>query len=170
MATKHESGSDFYEFFIDELKDIYWAEKHLEESLPKLADAATSEEVKDAFMKHARETEQHISMVEQVFRYMGEEPETKKCEAMEGLLKEAKTIISDTEKDSFTRDAGLILAAQKVEHYEIATYGTLRIFAGYMDQEEVVDVLTQILDNEKYTDVSLTKVTESFVNVKAAVE
>lgn len=96
------NNSEFKEFFVDELKDIYWAEKHLAKALPKLQKASTSDELAAAFKKHAQETEEHIKKVEQVFELMGEEPEEKKCEAMDGLLKEADTIIEDTEKDTFT--------------------------------------------------------------------
>ncbi len=169
MAQKQQK-SEFEEFFIDELKDIYWAEKHLAMALPKMKEASTSSQLAAAFEKHTKETENHISMVEKVFEALGEKPATKKCDAMEGLLKEADSIISDTESDTFVRDAGLILAAQKVEHYEIATYGTLRILAGYLGNQKVVETLSGILDNEKFTDVSLTKVAESFVNERAAQE
>lgn len=174
MDTKTKNAgmenSEFQEFFIDELKDIYWAEKHLAKALPKMQKASTSQQLADAFAKHTKETEQHILLVEKVFEALGEKPATKKCDAMEGLLKEADSIIEDTEKDTFIRDAGLILAAQKVEHYEIATYGTLRVFATYLDNPKAVSTLEQILKNEKFTDVSLTKVAESFVNEKAAAE
>jgi len=175
MATNYYkegqmNNSEFKEFFIDELKDIYWAEKHLAKALPKLQKAATSQQLASAFEKHTQETNEHIKNVEKVFEILGEKPEEKKCEAMEGLLKEADTIIDDTEKDSFTRDAGLILAAQKVEHYEIATYGTLRIFAGYLENDEAVSLLEKILENEKQTDVTLTEIAESYVNEKAAAE
>lgn len=169
MATKKEH-SEFHEFFVDELKDIYWAEKHLAKALPKLRKAATSEDLAAAFEKHTMETEEQVKMVEQVFELLGEKPQAKKCEAMEGLIKEAQSIIEDTEQDSFIRDAGLIMAAQKVEHYEIATYGTLRILAGYMKQKEVKKILEKILANEKDTDMILTKLAESYVNEKAAVE
>lgn len=171
MATKeNRMGSEFREFFIDQLKDIYWAEKHIGKALSKMRRAATSEELAMAFEKHITETEQQIVKVEKVFELMGEKPKTKKCEAMEGLIKEAESVIEDTEKDSYTRDAGLILAAQKVEHYEIASYGTLRIFAGHMGEDQVQKLLEEILQNEKDTDVSLTKVAESFVNEKAIAE
>lgn len=124
--------SEFHQFFLDELKDIYWAEKHLVKALPKLEKAATSDELKNAFAKHTNETQNHIEIVEKVFKILGEKTVAKKCDAMEGLLEEATSIISDTDKGSMVRDAGLILAAQKVEHYEIATYGTLRAFAQKM--------------------------------------
>lgn len=163
-------GQEFRKFFIDELKDIYWAEKHLAMALPKMAKAATSEEVRMAFAKHTEETQQHINIVEQVFELLGEEPRAKKCAAMEGLITEAEKVISDTESDTFVRDAALILAGQKAEHYEIATYGTLRIFARYLNEQGLEDLLVKILDNEKYTDVSLTKIAEGFVNKRAAEE
>ncbi|MCD8029322.1 MAG: ferritin-like domain-containing protein [Bacteroides sp.] len=163
-------GKEFKEFFIDNLKDIYWAEKELTKALPEMQEAATSPQAAAAFEKHTRETERHVQLVEQVFQALGVDPETKKCPAMEGLVKEAKEIIKDTDKDSFIRDAGLILAAQKVEHYEIATYGTLRIFSRYLGDQEVTALLEQILSNEKETDVSLTVIAEDFINAKAAEE
>lgn len=163
-------SSDFREFFIDQLKDIYWAEKHLHQALPKLRKASTSEELAAAFEQHTKDTEWQIELVEKVFDLLGEKPRAKKCEAMEGLLKEAQSVIEDTEKDSYTRDAGLILAAQKAEHYEIASYGTLCIFAGHMGEKKVKKHLEKILENEKETDVNLTKIAESFVNELAAEE
>ncbi|WP_236264242.1 ferritin-like domain-containing protein [Dysgonomonas sp. Marseille-P4677] len=163
-------NSEFHKFFIDELKDIYWAEQHLLEALPKLQKASTSKQLAMAFEKHAKETQKQIKKVEQVFEILGEKAEPKKCEAMEGLLKEADSIIEDTDKDTFTRDAGLILAAQKAEHYEIATYGTLRIFARHMGHEEVEKLLEEILQNEKGTDAYLTKIAEDSVNERAMKE
>lgn len=174
MDTKKKNdeieNSDFHEFFIDELKDIYWAEQHLAKALPKLQKASTSEKLAKAFEKHTKETQEQIEKVEKVFEILGKKAEAKKCDAMEGLLKEADSIIEDTDKDTFTRDAGLILAAQKVEHYEIATYGTLRIFARHMKNKEVERLLEEILQNEKDTDVSLTKIAEDSVNQKAVKE
>ncbi|MEO5909743.1 MAG: ferritin-like domain-containing protein [Pelobium sp.] len=163
-------NSDFHEFFIDELKDIYWAESHLIKALPKMQKAATSKELANAFAKHEKETQTHIETLEKVFEVLGEKAAGKKCEAMAGLLEEGKSIIEDTDKETMTRDAGLILAAQKVEHYEIATYGTLRIFAQHMGNSEVYDLLSKTLENEKATDVALTKIAESFVNEEAAAE
>jgi len=163
-------SSEFREFFIDQLKDIYWAEQNLAKSLPKLKEASTSEELAEAFDKHYRETQNQIKIVEKVFEMMGEKPEAKKCPAMEGILKEADEIIDDTERDTYTRDAGLILAGQKAEHYEIASYGTLRIFAGHMGEDEVKEQLETILQEEKNTDVILTEIAESFVNERAVAE
>ena len=122
--TGKMEDSEFHDFFVDELKDIYWAEKHLVKALPKMKKAATSPELAAAFEKHTQETQMHIETLEQVFELLGEKAVAKKCDAMAGLLEEANGIIEDTDKGTMVRDAGLILAAQKVEHYEIATYGT----------------------------------------------
>ncbi len=168
--TGKMENSEFHQFFVDELKDIYWAEKHLVKALPKMQKASTSEKLAAAFEKHAQETEAHVNTLEQVFELLGEKAVAKKCDAMEGLLEEANSIISDTDKGTFIRDAGLILAAQKVEHYEIATYGTLRTFAENMGHTDVVKLLQQTLDNEKATDKALTDVAEGFVNDQAAEE
>jgi ferritin-like metal-binding protein YciE len=168
--TGKMENSEFHQFFVDELKDIYWAEKHLAKALPKMKKASTSEELAAAFEKHTQETEIHVQTLEKVFGLLGEKATAKKCDAMEGLLAEADSIISDTDKGTLIRDAGLILAAQKVEHYEIATYGTLRTFAENMGHTDVVELLQQTLDNEKETDVALTQVAEGFVNEQAAAE
>ncbi|WP_316846412.1 ferritin-like domain-containing protein [Pedobacter psychrodurus] len=162
--------SEFHEFFVDELKDIYWAEKHLVKALPKMKKAATSPELAAAFDKHTQETQTHIDTLEQVFALLEEKPAAKKCDAMAGLLEEAEGIISDTDSGTMIRDAGLILAAQKVEHYEIATYGTLKVFAENMDRTDVAELLGQTLENEKATDVALTECAVSFVNQAAAEE
>lgn len=163
-------SSKFREFFIDELKDIYWAEHALAEALPEMAAAATSKELAKAFQKHMKETEGQIRVLDQVFELMNEKAEGKKCDAMAGLIKEAKSIIKDTEKDSFTRDAGLVLAGQKTEHYEIASYGTLVEFAEQMGESKVAKLLQKILDEEKKTDITLTMLSESGVNEGAVQE
>ena len=163
-------NSEFHDFFVDELKDIYWAEKHLVKALPKMQKAATSEELAAAFEKHTLETQEHIERLEQIFELLGEKAVAKKCDAMAGLLEEATGIIEETDKGTMIRDAGLILAAQKVEHYEIATYGTLRTFAENMGHTDVQNLLQETLDNEKETDVALTQAAESFVNEEAAAE
>jgi ferritin-like metal-binding protein YciE len=173
-ATKSKTGkmenSEFHEFFVDELKDIYWAEKNLSKALPKMKKAATSEELAAAFEKHTEETNTHIATLEQVFQLLDEKPQAKKCDAMEGLLKEADSIIEDTDANTMIRDAGLILAAQKVEHYEIATYGTLVVFAQNMGHTDVAELLQSTLDNEKATDVALTEIAVSSINEQAAAE
>lgn len=163
-------SSDFREFFIEQMKDIYGAEKSLYNALPKLRDAATSPTLAAAFDQHTRDTEWQIELVKRVFELLGEKPESKACKAMEGIVKESQEVIDDTETDSYTRDAGLILAAQKAEHYEIAAYGTMRIFAGHMGEEEIKRNLEKILENEKETDVNLTVIAENYINEKAAEE
>jgi len=170
VKTGKMEDSEFHEFFVDELKDIYWAEKHLVKALPKMKKAATSPELAAAFDKHTAETQIHIETLEQVFALLEEKPAAKKCDAMAGLLEEATGIIEDTEAGTMIRDAGLILAAQKVEHYEIATYGTLKTFAETMGHGEVAALLNQTLENEKETDVALTTVAEGFINEAAAAE
>ena len=165
-----DAQSDFHTFFVDELKDIYWAELHLKKGLLKMCKASTTEQLSAAFNKHYNEGDQQIAELETIFSLLSEKPEAKKCDAMAGLLKEAESIISDTKRNSFVRDAGLILAAQKVEHYEIATYGTLCALAEYLPEKKVRKMLEKILAGEKKTDVALTKLAEQYVNECAAVE
>lgn len=169
-ADDQKGGTEFREFFIDELKDILWAEKALLKALPKMRKAATGKELAASFESHLSETENQTSTLEQVFDMMGEKPKTKKCDATEGLLSEAESIISDTEKGSAIRDAGLILAAQKVEHYEIATYGTLAAFADAMQEAKVAKLLRSILRDEKKSDKMLTILALESVNEEASEE
>ncbi len=157
-------------FFKDSLKDIYWAEKHLTKALPKLAKAATSEELKNAFNEHLEVTQTHVTKLEQVFEMVGEKPVAKKCDAMEGLSKEADTVIEETEEGTATRDVGLIIAAQKVEHYEIATYGGLAALATALGMDDVAEVLEETLAEEKEADQTLTSIAESDINYQAANE
>lgn len=166
--TKKNVSSDNHsallEFFTDELKDIYWAEKHLTKALPKMKKAATSPELANAFGEHLEQTKIHIERLEQVFEILGKKAQAKKCDAMEGLVKEGESIIEDTEKGTATRDVGLIMAAQKVEHYEIATYGGLAQLAKTLGMKEVKDILGTTLSEEKKTDELLTKIAEASVN------
>ncbi|SHL23790.1 Ferritin-like metal-binding protein YciE [Chitinophaga jiangningensis] len=168
--SEQMENSEFHQMFVDELKDIYWAEKALTKALPKMKKAATSEELQDAFEKHAEETQTHVQTLEQIFELLGQKAQAKKCDAMEGLISEAQSIIEDTEGGSMVRDAALILAAQKVEHYEIATYGTLRVFAENMGHTDVMELLEQTLENEKATDVALTEIATSTINEEASEE
>ena len=165
-----QGNSQLEKFFLDSLKDIYWAEKHLTKALPKMQKAATTEELQSAIEEHITQTEEHVARLEQVFEMLGKKPQAKKCDAMEGLVKEAQGLMDELPKGTMVRDAGLIIAAQKVEHYEIATYGTLRVFAKTMGHKEVYDLLSKTLENEKATDVALTKIAEGFVNKEAAAE
>jgi ferritin-like metal-binding protein YciE len=166
MATG-VTESALNELFIDELKDIYWAEKHLTSALPKMAKASTSDELRTAIQNHLAETENHVIRLEQTFRAIGEKAVAKKCEAMAGLIKEGDEIISDTKKGSITRDAGIISAAQKVEHYEIASYGTLKTLAGVLGYDEAAELLDATLREEKNADNLLTQIAESGVNQSA---
>lgn len=170
IAEGPSAQADFHEFFVEQLKDIYWAEKHLKKGLRKMSRAATSPKLAAAFEKHYNEGDKQLEELETVFGLLGEKPATKRCEAMAGLLEEADGMISDTKTNSFVRDAGLILAAQKVEHYEIATYGTLAALAAYLPEKRVRKILDRMLAGEKKTDESLTRLAESFINESASVE
>lgn len=170
MSQGADAKSLLHEFLVDELKDIYWAEKHLTKALPKMAKAATSDELRQAFEDHLEQTEEHVSRLEQVFEMLGMKPQAKKCDAMAGLVEEGKSIIEDTEAVTATRDVGLILAAQKVEHYEIATYGGLAQLAKTLGLTDVKDVLGQTLSEEKETDERLTEIAETSINMDAAGE
>lgn len=164
--SKSNSTTTLQGLFEEELKDIYWAEKAMVKTIPKLIKHASSEELVKALESHLTETEGHITKLEEVFAHLGHEAKGKKCEAIEGMITEADEIISETE--GITRDAGIISAAQKVEHYEIASYGTLKSFAQTLGLDESVSVLDQILSEEKAADEKLTDVAESFVNLEAA--
>jgi ferritin-like metal-binding protein YciE len=168
--SKEENESMLQEYFIEELRDIYWAEKHLVKALPKMEKAATSEELATAFADHLAITEEQVSRLEKVFELLGEKPRGKKCEAMEGLVKEAESIIEDTEEGTSTRDVALIIAAQKVEHYEIASYGGLTTLAKTLGKEDIANLLGETLEEEKETDELLTQIAESNINQSAASE
>lgn len=158
------------ELFIESLQDIYYAEKAITKALPRMQQAATSQELVDAFETHLTQTEAQITRLAQVFESIGEDAEGKKCDAIEGIIKEAEGIISDTDEGTATRDVGLILAAQKVEHYEIATYGGLRQLAVTLGYDQAATLLQQTLDEEKQTDLLLTDIAENSVNYQAAHE
>ncbi len=158
------------EFFHDELKDIYWAENHLVKTLPKMAKAASGEELKTAFNDHLKVTREHVSRLDNVFKLLGQKAEAKKCEAMNGIIKEGDSIIDDTETGTSTRDTGLIMAGQKVEHYEIATYSALIRIAKALGHAEVATILDRTLAEEKEADESLTNLAEAWVNEEAAEE
>jgi len=162
--TGSAEESALNELFIDELKDIYWAEQHLVKALPKMAKAATSEELRTAIENHLEETENHVSRLENVFESIDEKAAAKKCEAMAGLIREGNEIVSETEEGSYTRDAGIISAAQKIEHYEMASYGTLRTLANELGYAEAADLLEATLNEEKNADSLLTQIAEGGVN------
>jgi ferritin-like metal-binding protein YciE len=156
--------------FSDSLKDIYYAEKSGAKALPKLAKAATSEELRDAFDVHAQQTAEQVQKLEQVFTILGKKPQGKKCEAIEGLIKEADGLVKETKKGSKTRDVALIMAAQKMEHYEIASYGSIATLAALQGLSEVKEIFGQILQQEKDTDLLLTRLAESSINAQAEQE
>ena len=169
-ASKNNSSdvaAGLRSLFEDELKDIYWAEKALVKAIPKMIKNATSQELIDALEDHLEVTKGHVQRCEHAFEILGKPARAKKCEAMEGLTKEAEEIMENTE-EGVVRDAGIISAAQKVEHYEIATYGTLCAFAKTLGENEVADLLEQTLNEEKEADQTLTRVAESSINLEAA--
>lgn len=168
--TKEQNDSMLQELFLDELRDIYWAEKHLVKALPKMQKAATSEELATAFEDHLAVTQEQVARLEQVFELLGEKPRGKKCEAMEGLVKEAQSVIEDTEEGTSTRDVGLIIGAQKIEHYEIASYGGLAQVAKTLGLEEIGNLLGETLEEEKETDQLLTTLAENNINETATQE
>jgi ferritin-like metal-binding protein YciE len=166
-ANQKSDATMLNELFLDELRDIYWAEKHLTKAMPRLRKACTSQELGEAFDRHLVETEEQIRRIEEVFELLGEKARAVKCEAMDGLVREAQELISELPKGSMVRDAGLIISAQKVEHYEIAAYGSLVQLAKTMGKTEVAQVLAQTLEEEKRTDQLLTQLAESGINVAA---
>jgi ferritin-like metal-binding protein YciE len=174
-ANDHEEtgGTDhgmLARFFEDELKDLYWAEKHLVKELGKMAAKATSPELCTAFTNHQAETEEHVARLESVFEILGKKPVAKKCEAISGIAKEVADLIRETEDDTFTRDVALIVGAQKAEHYEIATYGSLAQIARTMGKINVAAILEKTLKEERNADSVLTYIAESYVNEDATAE
>ena len=160
------SDKDLNALFLDTLKDIYYAEKQIYKSLPKMAKAASSDKLKAAFETHHAETEGQIERLEQVFELLGKPARGKKCDAIEGILEEGKEIMEEYE-DEPALDAGLLAAAQAVEPYEISRYGTLRSWATKLGLNEAVKLLDQTLVEEKKTDEALTKLADSEVNAVA---
>lgn len=174
VSKRHSKSGDpkssLLNFFVDEVKDIYWAEKHLIKALPKMKKAATSPELQDAFETHLQQTQEHVARLEEVFNLLGEKPQAKKCDAMEGLIQEGEGVIEDTEDGSATRDVGLIVSAQKVEHYEIATYGGLAQLAKTLGRDDIKEILGATLSEEKETDELLTGIAENNINYEASEE
>lgn len=154
-------------FFTDQLKDILWAEQQLLKVLPEMKEAATTEELEDAIETHIKQTERHVRRLEKVFAMIDRKPEAKTCEAMVGLIREAREVIKSTEKNSMTRDAALIIASQKVEHYEIATYGGLVELAMTMGLPRAAELLDRTLYEEEQADHLLTDIAENHINMDA---
>ena len=153
------------DLFLDELKDLYSAEKQITKALPKLVKAASTQELSAAFASHLQETKGQVERLEQIFQKLGKKGTGKTCEGMKGVLEEGSELIQEMEKGP-VRDAGLIAAAQRVEHYEIAGYGSVRSFAELLGEHDIVELLDETLQEEKAADEKLTKISES-VNQKA---
>ena len=170
VKTGSNTNSYLQKFFVDQLKDIYYAEKELIKGLAEMKGASSTEELEDAFENHRQQTERHVKRLEKVFQMIGKNPEGKKCEAMDGLIKEGRTIINETKPGTLTRDAAIIIAAQKIEHYEIASYGGLAQLAVTMGLTRAADLLEKTLKEEEDTDSLLTDIAESYINVEAEQE
>ena len=163
MAEKNT----LHEAFLDELRDMYHAEKQLTNALPKLAKKAKNPDLTDAFQSHLAETENHVTRLEQVFEELGETAKARTCDGMKGIIDEANEMMSESYDDQ-TMDAVLIASAQRAEHYEIAAYGTLVTWARTMEHDSAADLLQQNLDEEKAADEKLTDIAESGINEQAA--
>lgn len=164
--AKKNAAKELKDLFENSLKDIYWAEKALVKALPKMQKNATDKKLKTAIEGHLMETEIHVKRLEECFKSLKRKPQAKKCDAMQGLLDEGKSIMEETEAGS-VRDAGIIAAAQKVEHYEIATYGTLAAYAKVLKENFCLKNFLATLDEEKKCDALLTKVADTRLNMKA---
>lgn len=169
VLAKDDAAENLKDFLEDGLKDIYWAEKELTKALAKMAKNATSTQLIKAFEDHLKETEEHVKRLEQVFESLGVEAVAKKCDVMAGLLDKTDEIIQETEVGN-VRDAAMIAAAQKVEHYEIAAYGTLRVYAVTLGKTRTALLLAKTLAEEKNADIKLTEIAVSHINIDAAHE
>ncbi|HEY5463677.1 MAG TPA: ferritin-like domain-containing protein [Hanamia sp.] len=163
-GSKKQNGLS--QLFENELKDIYWAEKALTKAIPKMIKKSTSQDLIKGLEDHLEQTRGHVERCEKAFEILGKAANAKKCEAMAGLIKEAEEIMDESE-EGMVRDAGIISAAQKVEHYEIATYGTLCAFAKTLGEDEIANLLEKTLKEEKEANDKLTQIAESSVNEKA---
>ncbi|MEO5996834.1 MAG: ferritin-like domain-containing protein [Chitinophagaceae bacterium] len=163
----NQDSSLLEKYVLDSIKDIYWAEKHLLKALPKMNKAATTPQLKQAFTEHLAVTQEHVARLDKVFELLGKKAQAKKCDAMAGLTMEADGIIEETEKGSLTRDVALIMAAQKVEHYEIATYGGLAQITKTMGKNDISEIFAQTLAEEKEADQALTDIAENNINMEA---
>ena len=154
------------DLFLDQLQDLYDAEKRLQKALPKMADAAANQELKSAFESHLKETESQTSRLEDIFQGLNQEPKRETCDAMKGLIKEAEEMV-DAEGDEAVKDAALISAAQRIEHYEMAGYGSARSFARRLGHEQAAEMLQETLNEEGQADHKLTELAEQTVNAEA---
>ena len=154
------------ELFVEQLRDLYDAENQLIKALPKMAEGANSDELRQGFEEHLEQTKGHAQRIEQIFEQLGEKAKGKKCKAMEGLIKEGNETLEEDISDENVLDAAIIAAAQRVEHYEIAGYGTARTFANLLGEDEAASLLEQTLEEEKETDAKLTQLAEG-INIAA---
>ena len=154
------------ELFVEELRDLYDAENQLIKALPKMAEGSSSPELREAFEEHLEQTRNHATRLEKIFAGLGEKPKAEKCKGMEGLVKEGSDLLKEDDFDPEVKDAAIIGAAQRVEHYEIAGYGTVRTFAELLGEDEAVSLLEETLEEEKETDQKLTELAEQ-INVVA---
>lgn len=155
-----------HDLYVEEIKDLYSAENQILKALPRMIKAATHPQLKKAFTKHERQTREHVKRLERICKELGEKPTGKKCHGMEGLLEEGKELIKE-KPEKEVLDAGLISAAQHVEHYEMAGYGTCRTWAQLLGYERQVQLLQTTLDEEKQTDLDLTAIAEGAINIEA---
>lgn len=167
LFTSSAALNSFDDLFVEQLQDLYDAEQRITQALPKMAAAAHNPALKSAFQEHLRQTENQVTRLQQVFKSLGKSAQSKTCEAMKGLVEEGSEIVSG-EGDPDVKDAALIAAAQRVEHYEIAAYGTARTFAQRLGKPEAARLLQQTLDEEAETDKKLTGLAEKAINPKAA--
>ena len=167
MALLRHELNSLEDLFWDQMKDIYDAEQRITEALPKMADAARDPSLKTAFREHLEQTRHHVERLEQIFRSGGKDADRETCEGIKGLLKEGEEILH-AKGDDVTRDAGLISAAQRVEHYEMAVYGSIRTFADQLGRQDFVELLQRTLDEEGEADKKLTRIAQSQVNPVAA--
>lgn len=168
--STEQGDTSLEDLFLDCIKDIYWAENHLVKTLPKMIKAAGSAQLQKAFADHLEVTLGHVSRLDQVFELLGKKKQAKKCDAMEGITIEGEGMIEDTLAGTASRDVALILAAQKVEHYEIGTYGGLAQLAKALGKQEVAGILAQTLAEEKEADALLSSIAENSINYEAAAE
>lgn len=169
MKNMSQNETGLRQLLEDQLKDIFYAEKQIVKAMPGLVEKVDSEELASALTEHLDQTNQQITRLEDVFEILGLKAEEEKCEAMDGLIEEAESIVSKLDEGP-VMDAGIIAAAQKIEHYEIASYGTLRTFAHTLGEFEVASLLEETLEEEKETDIRLTDLAESLINIEAANE
>jgi ferritin-like metal-binding protein YciE len=161
-----ENTKKLDDLFHDTLKDVFYAENKILEALPKMANATNHRALKEAFQKHEKQTQEHVARLKKVFEEIEESPQGKKCDAIEGIVKEGEEIMKDYE-GSPALDAGLLASAQAVEHYEISQYGTLKTWAEMLGHEDSIELLEETLEEEKDTDAELTEIARDFMNAEA---